>query len=112
MNAPLKEGKPTMVQISPIGLSNDILSKAQPKLRPFENAGNDDFASQLTNAIGEVAKAQKESDTAMKAYAAGEEVDVTKVMLAREKSSLAFEATVQVRNKLLSAYKDITTMPV
>jgi flagellar hook-basal body complex protein FliE len=33
-------------------------------------------------------------------------------MLAREKSSLAFEATVQVRNKLLSAYKDITTMPV
>lgn len=48
----------------------------------------------------------------MKAYAAGDEVDVTKVMLAREKSSLAFEATVQVRNKLLSAYKDITTMPV
>ena len=83
MNAPLKEGKATMVQISPIGLSNDILSKAQ-----------------------------KEADTAMKAYAAGDEVDVTKVMLAREKSSLAFEATVQVRNKLLSAYKDITTMPV
>jgi flagellar hook-basal body complex protein FliE len=33
-------------------------------------------------------------------------------MLAREKSSLAFEATMQVRNKLLSAYKDIISMPV
>jgi flagellar hook-basal body complex protein FliE len=46
------------------------------------------------------------------AYEAGEEVDVTKVMLAREKSSLAFEATMQIRNKLLSAYKDIISMPV
>jgi flagellar hook-basal body complex protein FliE len=46
------------------------------------------------------------------AFEAGEEVDVTKVMLAREKASLAFEATLQVRNKLLSAYKDIVSMPV
>ena len=101
-----------MVQINSVGLATDILSKAQPKLRPFENSGSHDFASQLTNALGEVSKVQNEADSTMKAYEAGDEVDVTKVMLAREKSSLAFEATVQVRNKLLSAYKDITTMPV
>ena len=112
MSAPAEEGKTTMVQISPVGLSTDILSKAQPKLRPFETTGKDDFANQLTNALGQVSKVQNEADSAMKAYEAGDEVDVTKVMLAREKSSLAFEATVQVRNKLLSAYKDITTMPV
>jgi flagellar hook-basal body complex protein FliE len=34
------------------------------------------------------------------------------MMLARQKSSLAFQATLQVRNKLLSAYKDIMNMPV
>ena len=101
-----------MVQINPTALSTDILTKAQPKLRPFENTGSDDFASQMTKMLGEVAKTQNEADQATKAYEAGDEVDVTKVMLAREKSSLAFEATVQVRNKLLSAYKDITTMPV
>jgi len=101
-----------MAQISSIGLSTEILTKAQPKLRPFDGAGSDDFAGQLSKAIGEVAKVQNEADKAMKAYEAGDEVDVTKVMLAREKSSLAFEATVQIRNKLLSAYKDITTMPV
>jgi len=33
-------------------------------------------------------------------------------MLARENASLAFEATMQIRNKLLSAYKDIMSMPV
>ena len=49
---------------------------------------------------------------AAQAFESGKEVDVTKVMLAREKASLAFEATMQIRNKLLSAYKDIMSMPV
>jgi flagellar hook-basal body complex protein FliE len=48
----------------------------------------------------------------VQAFESGQETDVTKVMLAREKASLAFEATLQVRNKLLSAYKDIVSMPV
>jgi len=34
------------------------------------------------------------------------------VMLARQEASVSFEATLQVRNKLLSAYKDIMSMPV
>jgi flagellar hook-basal body complex protein FliE len=33
-------------------------------------------------------------------------------MLAREQSSVSFQATLQVRNKLLAAYKDIMSMPV
>ena len=39
-------------------------------------------------------------------------VDVAKVMLARQESSVAFEATLQVRNKLLNAYQDIMRMGV
>lgn len=46
------------------------------------------------------------------AYERGEETDIAKVMLARQVSSIGFEATLQVRNKLLSAYKDIMSMPV
>ena len=34
------------------------------------------------------------------------------VMLSRQQASIGFEATLQVRNKLLSAYKDIMSMPV
>ncbi len=37
---------------------------------------------------------------------------VASVMLAKQKASMGFEATLQVRNKLLSAYKDIMSMPV
>jgi flagellar hook-basal body complex protein FliE len=46
------------------------------------------------------------------AYDRGEEVPLTDVVLAMQKSSLAFEATLQIRNKVLKAYEDILNMPV
>jgi len=33
-------------------------------------------------------------------------------MLARQQASIGFEATLQVRNRLLTAYRDIMSMPV
>jgi flagellar hook-basal body complex protein FliE len=109
----MKEEVNTMIPSSSVGLSSDILSRATPKLRPFEGATHQsDFGSQLRKAVDEVAKSQNDAESSMKAFESGDEVDVTKVMLAREKASIAFEATLQIRNKLLSAYKDITSMPV
>ena len=46
------------------------------------------------------------------AYEHGETTDIAAVMLARQQASLGFEATLQVRNRLLTAYKDIMSMPV
>ena len=46
------------------------------------------------------------------AYEKGETTDIAQVMLTSQRSSIAFEATLQVRNKLLSAYKDIMSMPI
>ena len=41
-----------------------------------------------------------------------QDVSLSDVMIARNKSSVAFEATIQVRNKLVEAYKEVMTMPV
>ena len=46
------------------------------------------------------------------AYERGETTDIAAVMLSRQQASIGFEATLQVRNQLLSAYKDIMSMPV
>jgi flagellar hook-basal body complex protein FliE len=46
------------------------------------------------------------------AYERGETHDIVSVMVERQKASIGFEATMQVRNKLLSAYRDIMNMPV
>ena len=68
------------------------------------------FADTLHNAMQEVSVVQKRSGDMQAAYERGEVTDVAKVMLARQEAGVAFEATIQVRNKLLSAYQDILRM--
>ncbi len=46
------------------------------------------------------------------AFERGDTTDIAAVMLAKQQASIGFETTLQVRNKLLSAYKDIMSMPV
>ena len=70
------------------------------------------FAATMQDALNSVNQVQARASEASSAYERGETVDIAKVMLARQESSVAFEATLQVRNKLLSAYKDIMSMPV
>lgn len=68
------------------------------------------FADTLQNALQDVSAVQKRSGDMQAAYERGEVTDVAKVMLARQEAGVAFEATIQVRNKLLSAYQDIMRM--
>lgn len=76
------------------------------------SAAKADFTAALKGALNEVNELQAKSATATDAYERGDTADIATVMLAREKASLGFQATLQVRNKLLSAYKDIMSMPV
>ena len=64
------------------------------------------------NALENVADAQKNSNELSKAYELGIENDLSKVMVSQQISSLGFQFTLNARNKVLSAYKDIMNMPV
>ena len=56
---------------------------------------------------------QKASGAMATAYERGVEgVDITDVMIASQKASVSFQAMVQVRNKLVDAYRDIMNMPI
>lgn len=70
------------------------------------------FASSMEDALKSVNQSQAQASALSEAYERGETVDIAQVMLARQQASVGFEATLQVRNKLLSAYKDIMSMPV
>ncbi|OYY90480.1 MAG: flagellar hook-basal body complex protein FliE [Sphingomonas sp. 28-66-16] len=70
------------------------------------------FSATLQQVLGGVNDSQNRAGDVSAAYERGENVDIAKVMLARQEASVGFEATLQVRNKLLSAYKDIMSMPV
>lgn len=71
-----------------------------------------DFTSALKSAIGDVNGLQANAESATSAFERGDTTDIAAVMLAKEKASIGFETTLQVRNKLLSAYKDIMSMPL
>jgi flagellar hook-basal body complex protein FliE len=70
------------------------------------------FTGAMQNALQQVNGLQANAETATTSYERGETTDIAQVMLAREHASVGFQATLQVRNKLLSAYKDIMSMPV
>ena len=71
-----------------------------------------DFGDAFKAALNQVNTSQATASAAAEAYERGETTDIAAVMLARQQASIGFEATLQVRNKLLAAYKDIMSMPV
>ena len=70
------------------------------------------FSGAMKSALEQVNGLQSKAEVATNSYERGETTDIAQVMLAREHASVGFQATLQVRNKLLSAYKDIMSMPV
>jgi len=91
-------------------LHDRVLEKAAETLdQPSQNVN---FSDRMQNALTEVADAQKQAADSMKAFDLGVETDLSKVMVDQQISSLGFQLTLNIRNKMLSAYKDILNMPV
>ncbi|WP_419827963.1 flagellar hook-basal body complex protein FliE [Sphingomonas sp.] len=85
---------------------------AAPGIADATAAPKADFGDALKSALGQVNSLQAKSEDVSASYERGDSTDIAAVMLAREQASVGFQATLQVRNKLLSAYKDIMSMPV
>ena len=91
-------------------LRQNILEKANEVFS--ENKKTEDFSKKIGDAINSVAESQNKSSQITKAYELGKETDLTKVIMQQQISNIAFQMTLNVRNKVLSAYKDIMNMPV
>ena len=91
-----------------LGRANAAASAPQGVSESKPTSFTDTFSQALTSVNDSQAKAGELSAS----YERGETIDIAKVMLARQEASVGFKATLQVRNKLLAAYKDIMSMPV
>lgn len=77
------------------------------------NPSSANFGELLSNAINNVNDLQQHSGELKNALESGDRsVSLAETMIASQKAGIAFEATVQVRNKLVEAYKSIMSMPV
>ncbi|GAB1268709.1 flagellar hook-basal body complex protein FliE [Aurantivibrio infirmus] len=71
------------------------------------------FGDIFESAIDKVNETQKASGALATAYELGDpNVDITDVMIASQKASVSFQAMLQVRNKLVDAYRDVLNMPI
>ncbi len=72
-----------------------------------------DFGQLLSSAINNVNSLQHTSSDLQTRFDQGDpSVSLSDVMIAKNKSGVAFDATIQVRNKLVEAYKELMNMPV
>jgi flagellar hook-basal body complex protein FliE len=77
------------------------------------NSSGSDFASLLKNAVNSVNEIQQEAGAKKMAFEMGDRnVTLADTMVASSKAGIALDATVQVRNKFVEAYKEIMSMPV
>lgn len=71
------------------------------------------FVDSLQKALNSVNEVQKQSSSLQTAFERGDpSVSLADVMVASQKSTIAFQATTQVRNRLVSAYQEIMNMPI
>ncbi len=68
------------------------------------------FQELMEEAMGKITQVQRDAETAVKELVSGG--DITQAVIAMEKAELSFQLMVEVRNKLLGAYEEISRMQV
>lgn len=100
--------KPPAIDVDAIGI-NGTASNNVGKI----NESTSNFGDMLTDALKSVNDLQKDSGDKKRAFEMGDSnVTLAEVMIASSKSGIALDATVQIRNKFVEAYKEIMSMPV
>jgi flagellar hook-basal body complex protein FliE len=76
-------------------------------------SGAPSFGEALGNAIRKVNTLQGQTRDLQAAFERGDpKADLARVMVAAQASTVAFRATVEVRNRLVQAYQDVMNMPM
>lgn len=79
-----------------------------PVVRPA--AGEASFADSLRHALNDVSDRQTAANDAIGAFLRGDAIELHSVMAATEEAQLSLETLVQVRNKLVEAYRTLSSM--
>lgn len=75
-------------------------------------AGQGSFADVLRETLEKVNELQAQSGDAVEKLATGETKNLADVMVAVENAGVAFQFTMQVRNKIVEAYQEMMRMQI
>jgi flagellar hook-basal body complex protein FliE len=84
-----------------------------PAIQTEAPAAKVQFSDALKSALDGVAESENKASELGKRFQMGDDsVSLSDVMISMQKASINFQATMQVRNKLVSAYHDMMNMQV
>jgi flagellar hook-basal body complex protein FliE len=99
------------MQIDPLKLAPVTGKTASESLSSLSKSDSS-FANLFNNALEEVNNLQQDASNAGIKLAAGKIQDVSEVVIATEKATIALQLTMQVRNKVVEAYQEVMRMQV
>ncbi|KUO61111.1 flagellar hook-basal body protein [bacterium BRH_c32] len=88
-------------------IMSNPMADMEKKTAPAEGFGNT-----LMNVINDVNKAQTDSAKAIEGFVSGEGIELHEVMLAGEKAKTSLDLLMEIRNKTLDMYKELTRIPL
>ena len=88
-------------------------AQANPQATPEVVQGQGNFSNLMQDSIREVNAAMQESRAMTTRFEMGDpSVSLAEVMVNSQKAGLQFQAMAEIRNRVLSAYKEVMNMPV
>ena len=96
------------------GLLNNGIAPPNPlpATPPAAGIPQGTFGHTLGRSLENVNKLQVDADQAIKGLARGDQKDIHSTMIAMEKADISFRLMMQVRNKVVAAYQEISRMSV
>ena len=97
----------------------DLLTRALPEFQgrdsgaravPVIGEGESSFGSALTKALNGVSDARNNASQLTERFARGENVELHQVMAATEEAGIALDLLVEMRNKVVEAYRTVINM--
>lgn len=77
-----------------------------------EGEAKANFTEIFSNFVNGVNDAQLDAGQAQQAFMAGEPIELHDVMIKAEEAGLTMDLMLEIRNKLLNAYKELMSMPI
>ncbi len=93
------------ITLLPVSSSGRISEKKKNNF--YEN-----FSDVLKDAISNLNNLQKEADEKMVGFAKGEIKNIHDVTIAVSKADIALSLAIEIRNRILEAYREITRMQI
>ena len=90
-------------QIQSILPKNEVIDKSN-------DIKNKQFSNILTDFVSQVNKDQMDSSELTKGFIAGDDVEIHDVMIAGEKAQTSLDLLLELRNKTIDMYTELTRM--